>query len=685
MIHLAVLPKLHYSDFNGYGHYLFGWGLFVAHWSLITLALMALAIQFWHRGAELTFAQRFIQTKSQPIRLAAPVLFVAFVAAGFSSYINQETSFDEYLLLTADYELKYKKTEVFPQLRINGIYAEVNIFPDQRRAEIDTQYVLINEETVPVRTIYIDYPRDIQITIENLTIGNITEHNQYMGFLVFELHTPILPGNEMIVDFNIVRQETMNSGAWFKNRIQPDGTFFTNAEALPQLGYNRNKELSKSKDRVKAGLSNKQEKPPNNASDLFIGGRFNLINFEAIISTKSEQTAITSGLLQGACERDGRSYFHYKSRQPIVPDLGFLFGQFEVKSVMADEIPIRLYYSKRHQMNTDAILSAAKHSMEYFNHLFSPYPFADMKLVEFTMHLPFGQSFANTIALSEASGFTKDTSDRPNHVIDRTYFIIAHEIAHQWWAHQLIPSQSKGASILSESLAQYSALIALEKRYGKAYLKRVLLDEQSRYFSERNDDEVALISATSDLSYVLYNKGGLALYQLQQVIGGARINKSLRKLLSDHNDGSYAGSNELVTALLLGSPGKYHGLIIELFEEIITYNNRITDAKATRQENGHWLVNATIQYLAFEKSEVLTYKKTEYTPTIDIEVHAQKRNPFGSNETLLKKSSINIENEFTEISIMVKEQPSKLILDPWLQYLDKNQKDNFADILTNVE
>ena len=40
--------------------------------------------------------------------------------------------------------------------------------------------------------------------------------------------------------------------------------------------------------------------------------------------------------------------------------------------------------------------------------------------------------------------------------------VIAHEIAHQWWAHQLVGANMQGATLLSESFVEYSSLMTMK-------------------------------------------------------------------------------------------------------------------------------------------------------------------------------------------------------------------------------
>jgi len=41
------------------------------------------------------------------------------------------------------------------------------------------------------------------------------------------------------------------------------------------------------------------------------------------------------------------------------------------------------------------------------------------------------------------------------------FYVVAHEMGHQWWEHQVVGADMQGATFLSESLAQYSALMVM--------------------------------------------------------------------------------------------------------------------------------------------------------------------------------------------------------------------------------
>ncbi len=46
--------------------------------------------------------------------------------------------------------------------------------------------------------------------------------------------------------------------------------------------------------------------------------------------------------------------------------------------------------------------------------------------------------------------------------VDYPFYVTAHEVAHRWWAHQSqFGGNVQGATLMSESLAQYTALMVM--------------------------------------------------------------------------------------------------------------------------------------------------------------------------------------------------------------------------------
>jgi len=58
-------------------------------------------------------------------------------------------------------------------------------------------------------------------------------------------------------------------------------------------------------------------------------------------------------------------------------------------------------------------------------------------------------------------------------------------MGHQWWAHKVVGANMQGATMLSESMAQYSALMVMEDMFGKDQMSKFLKYEMDRYLRSR--------------------------------------------------------------------------------------------------------------------------------------------------------------------------------------------------------
>ncbi len=114
--------------------------------------------------------------------------------------------------------------------------------------------------------------------------------------------------------------------------------------------------------------------------------------------------------------------------------------------------------------NVARMIEASKKSLDYFTREFSPYQYRQFRILEFPAYETFAESFPNTIPFSEGIGFIANLQD-PKY-IDYVFYVTAHELAHQWWGHQLVGRRAQGETLLVETLAQYSALMVMEHEYG---------------------------------------------------------------------------------------------------------------------------------------------------------------------------------------------------------------------------
>jgi aminopeptidase N len=110
---------------------------------------------------------------------------------------------------------------------------------------------------------------------------------------------------------------------------------------------------------------------------------------------------------------------------------------------------------------------ATKKGLDYFSKAFGPYQHRQFRVMEFPRYASFAQSFPNTVPFSEAIGFIAKVDPENPEDFNYPFLVTAHELAHQWWGHQVVGGNVQGSTLLSETLSQYSSAMVMEKSFGR--------------------------------------------------------------------------------------------------------------------------------------------------------------------------------------------------------------------------
>ncbi len=107
--------------------------------------------------------------------------------------------------------------------------------------------------------------------------------------------------------------------------------------------------------------------------------------------------------------------------------------------------------------------------------------------------------------------------------------------------------------MMSESLAEYSALQVMEHKYGRDLMHRYLRHELDAYLRGRageirHEPPLALVQREA---YVWYQKGGQILYTLADYIGEDKLNLALHNFLMQYR---YANASNQVDANIRSTP-----------------------------------------------------------------------------------------------------------------------------------
>lgn len=694
LYNIAQLPNTPYSDMNGFGHFVTGWAWFALYWTLFCLAALIVAQAFWVRGLSVEWRFR-VRAAGQRLRggpgVALALCTIAFALVGgwifhntvtLGGYEARNVSMDK----QARYEKRYRQYKDLPHAKIVDVRVAVDIYPDQRRVMVKGSYVLVNKTDKPLDTLRLQFNPDVVTTLGKLPPHQVVLDDKESGFMILKLAEPLASGARLPLDFTVDARRPGFSNSGAADTFNLNGTFFNNSEFFPRIGYQRDFELTDRNERRKRGLGEpermaKLEDEAARANSMF-GADADWIDFETTVSTSGDQVALAPGYLQRSWTENGRNYYHYKMDQKMMPFFAYLSANWQVKKGEWNGIPIEIYHDAKHGYNVDRMIEGTRKSLDYFTTEFTPYQHKQVRILEFPNYQTFAQSFANTIPFSESIGFIADLRDKED--IDYVFYVTAHEMAHQWWGHQVTAANVQGASMLIESLSQYSALMVMEKEYGRHQMRRFLRHELDRYLRSRGGEiiEELPLARVENQDYIHYRKGSLIFYRLRDEIGEEALNRALKRFLEDkgYQESPFTTSRELLDYIRAEAPADKHALIADMFEKIVFYDNRVTEASAKKRPDGQWDVTLKLHLAKMEADGKGQETARAYDEPVEIGVFARAKGAKEADEKVLLLEKRVLSGDNPTLTVTVKEQPFEVGVDPYNKMIDRVSRDNRKEV-----
>ncbi|OOG43288.1 M1 family aminopeptidase [Rhodanobacter sp. C05] len=682
------VPSAPYSDMNGFGHFLKATLWFDFYWASCAVVLLVLAALFWVRGTGQVWRERMREARSRlraPTKIALALGLLAFIGSGAWIYyntnlLNHYLSSSDKLKQRADYEKKYAKYKDLPQPRITAVKADVDIHPYQRKLEIRGHYTLVNKHDTPISELHVNYTDGFKLKSLDFAPHDTVSEDKDLGYTIYRLKTPLAPGASMNFDFDLEYAPQGFTNSPEGTFLAYNGTFFNNS-VMPQFGYQTEAQITDRNDRRKYGLKGEVPRMPKLGDEraranTYLSNDADWISFDTTVSTAADQVAVAPGYLQKEWTANGRHYFHYVMDQPMLPFFSYLSARYAVKHETWKGVDISVYYNPAHAWNVDRMIQGAKDALDYYDTNYTPYQFHQLRILEFPNYAAFAQSFANTIPFSESIGFIADLRDKSK--IDYVYYVTAHEVAHQWWAHRVIGANTQGSTMLSESLAQYSALMVMKQKYGADQMHKFLKYELDNYLAGRATEKLAEepLAKVENQQYIHYRKGSLVFYALQDYIGEDKLDAMLKQFLLDKGfqQPPYTTSQEFMDALAKAVGPKWQPLLDDFFWKITLFDNRITEATAKKLPDGKYEV--TMKVHAGKVYVDGTGKETDATPDIPIDIGVFAAPADGKDGKPLYLKEQMVANGDSTITVTVDSKPFDAGIDPYNELIDRVSSDN---------
>ena len=684
-----------FSDINNLGKFWIGPWWLRLYWTAFAVVLLVLSYGLWRRGTESRLLPRLRRLPSRITGKAGLVMagaLAVFAASGAFIFVNTNiwntyrTSIDNEKW-QADYEKTLLGFENLPQPKIVAMTLDVTLYPHEPRVDTTGSYTIENRTGQPLREIHVRFDRDLQVRALSIQGARSKKTYDRFNYRIFAFDTPMNPGERRKMSFITRRaqQGFPNSGA--ETRVVDNGTFINNLEIAPILGMSRDSLLQDRAKRRKYGLpaERRMARLGDVASRQFNGLRKDAdwVSSDITVSTVADQTPIAPGTKVSDVVKGDRRIARFVTEAPIQAFVSIQSGRFAVSTEVYKGIELAVYYDAQHAWNIERMKAAMKASLDYYQGEFSPYQFRQLRFLEFPDYAQFAQAYAGTMPWSEGLVFIANYQNPEK--IDMVTYVGAHEIGHQWWAHQVIGANQQGGTMLSETFAQYSALMVMKRMYGESQIRKFLKFELDSYLRARGGDplEEQPLYKVENQGYIHYRKGSLVMYRLQSEIGEAAVNRALRRLIADHafKGAPYPTTLDFMAAVRAEAPADKQALITDLFEKITLYDLKTTAATVKPRADGRFDVTVTV-----DAKKLYADGKGKETPaalneTMDVGLFTAepgKKAFTAGNVVLYQRRAIR--SGVQTLTFVVDKAPTFAGVDPYNTVIDRNGDDNILKV-----
>lgn len=231
------------------------------------------------------------------------------------------------------------------------------------------------------------------------------------------------------------------------------------------------------------------------------------------------QIAASGEILSVQAEDNGWQNLLIKSSKARDFALAMVYN-YRIYNVAVDGVKVTGFFNGQHPAIEKKVMEQAAAVVKYFSCTYGSYARPQLVLVQGPMKGFQGMEYSGLIFLAE-DVFSPEYDEQ------QRAFLVAHEIAHQWW-YDMVGNNQLTEPWLDEGLANWSA---------RQYLKTVEhRSVQSQSGKEAMNLEQGLTDMDSKSNYLdtAYQGGENFWYQLEKELGEEKVLQVLRRYLADY-------------------------------------------------------------------------------------------------------------------------------------------------------
>jgi hypothetical protein len=266
--------------------------------------------------------------------------------------------------------------------------------------------------------------------------------------------------------------------------------------------------------------------------------------FDLRVTTRNPYVPVAVGTVT-SLGREGDSWSLEARSEVPVRGLALVAGAYSRRQEGGGPVPVRFsLLARRHDVGLDAVPRLAAVLLRWYTEALGPYPFDRLDVVDSPEEGP-GSAPPGIAILDLGRDSGSPAADRPDRTAAEVAEMLAHQIAHQWFWHRVMPASTRD-TWLSESLARYFAGLALDAARpdgSPVSLPRLVADWRNAALACRDG---APIEAASSLSgergeklgrCLLEARGPLVLHMLRGYSGETGFVAIVRRLIERAGSG----------------------------------------------------------------------------------------------------------------------------------------------------
>ena len=439
----------------------------------------------------------------------------------------------------------------FPALeRVDG---EVKLYPDTRSLEVAATYVLRNPHVKPMAEVPITVGPHFESS--DWTVDGVATDprkrdqpppaiEDRSGLLVVIPARPLARDETVTVSFKLKGEFPKGwsrTGAGAGEFLLPSGVVLTSFSTsfLPSVGFVEGVGVDGDNQR------DAREYPLDHwrsRVDPAFGPAWET-HVRLAVEGPADWTINVVGVEKESTETDGRRRTVWETEHPV-RFFNIVGGPLEVKEGEGAKV----YFSRRTPHNVDTMVKALAAARRSYGGWFGEYPWTNLRVTQFPGLAGYAQGFPGNISFSEGIGYLAkplggDEGDdgEDADTLDIAFYIVAHEAGHQWWGNIVMPGRGPGGNIISEGLAEFSALMLVHHELGGEQGMALRRRWERAYAFGRSADDERSINRTDGTrpgdQVVTYNRAGFVFWMLRECMGEEAMVAGLRAFVARWRDG----------------------------------------------------------------------------------------------------------------------------------------------------